>query len=294
MIAVTSLALAIALASCGGDSGREDRSGSAPTTGPFVAGPGIVPADAADIGAAADVKAMLTSVGFPAAWLVPDGLTAAEVAGVLVRQSSGDERTTYTYQFAFARRSGSFDAITAEWYGKYAEALGAEAALTKGTKRGNDVSGLLYSGGLPEDPGGRLTVTTVGVEGSSDPVVVEVELKIEGPAAVPTLQLSPALISELPAIDGCTPFLVVVDYATYASPSSTNAEPAYRTIYDGNCADDAALAATRVWVEGRDGFSTQNDEYVEITDTPGSSGKLIHVRAAANSAMRIDTEQSLR
>ena len=50
--------------------------------------------------------------------------------------------------------------------------------------------------------------------------------------------------------------------------------------------NNAAEALSSARPLGDEGFLN-----VEITDTTGSTGMLIHVRAAANSAMRIDTEQ---
>lgn len=312
--AIGLVALLAAVAGCSGDNGTTvtrsvDNTGSAASADPaatetgtggtaasgsFVAAAGVAPADADEIIGATDVRTMLASLGFPSNWLVPEGVGIADVAGVAVRQSTGDDLTTYRYLFGFWQPAGNPDDLAKSWYEEYSKVFGAPPASGSGTKTGNGVSGRLYSGGLPEDPGGRLVVTVVGTdgtEGATKPVVIEVEYKIVGPGATTTLQLSPELLNALPDITGCVPFLVEADMELYVSPNASITGPGYRTIYDGTCPDTATFDAAGAWAVGRDGIVNQDAEHVEVTDSTGSNGTMLHVRAGSDTSIRIDTNQ---
>jgi len=272
------------------DSAAPTTDAPAPATGARVA-----PAGPADIAGAADVRTLLAQLHFPEHFPMPDGLTGADVAGLELTQSASSELQYTSTTSVLAWREPAPDdpaALAQEWFDRGQEALGVADASSTGKITGNDLEGFLVSGGLPDESNGELSVTVIRHAGDTT-VVVEIEHEIEVSGAVPDLQFAPELLTALPDISGCVAELIEASFKTYNSPNSFTEDPAYATIFDGNCPTSASMDSMRTWAATSGGQLNDNEQNLNVYGATGPDGMSIETSAYLGDdgtvAIRIDT-----
>lgn len=248
---------------------------------------GVIPAGPSDITGAADVRALIGTIGFPTAWPMPDGLVAADVLGLEASQTAGSDGTKATFSLTWRQATGVLDDAAKQWFEMADSALDVGPLIGTSTTGSGAVAGVSYSAGDDDEPSGRLTVTASAVDATSIAVQVEFEFVNESPT--PTLQFAPSTIAALPSITGCVPELVQASFVRYDAPNAAAGQRDYTTIFQGRCASRATFDSTVSWAVGRDGRITQDEDSIEVTDSTGPDGESLHVGASASGSLRIDT-----
>lgn len=248
---------------------------------------GVVPAGSSEITDAADVPALLATMGFPTAWPMPDGLVAADVLGLEASQTAGSDGTKATFSLTWRQAAGALDDAAQQWFETANSALAVGPLIGTSKTGSGAVAGVSYSAGADDEPSGRLSVTASSVDAGSIAVQVEFEYVNESPT--PTLQFAPSTIAALPSITGCVPELVQASFVRYDAPNAAAGQRDYTTIFQGRCASRATFDSTVSWAVGRDGRITQDEDSIEVTDSTGPDGESLHVGASASGSVRIDT-----
>ncbi len=255
----------------------------------------VTPAFPDEISGAADIRTVLTQLGFRPDWPLPAGLATSDVVGVKLSQSAGSDDYLTTARVAWrAPATDDPAALSAEWYEIARAVFGVEKSLIPGTFTSSDVEGFDNSAGSDEDPNGHLGVTVIRpVADPTASVIIEIEHRVQTSGSDPDLTLSPTLLAALPDLAGCVPEIVSADYRTYGSPTEFLEEPAYTTIFDANCPTRANYDAAAAWATTSGGSISQTENKVKVFDAPGPNGTKLKIYSSladdGTSDLRIDT-----